>query len=90
MERSALRLELLKVLLPSASRHGLENDGVIEIARKLENYVVESAPEKSIGEEQPASPNRETLSLPRKDKQDPGVPEFLTPPVVDKSSKNRR
>jgi len=90
MERSALRLELLKVLVPSAARHSLETHAVVEIARALENYVVESAPEKSIGEEQPASPNRETLSLPRKDKQDPGVPEFLTPPVVDKSSKNRR
>ncbi len=87
LERSVIRLEILKVLVPVASRHSLQGDEIVKTARVLENYVVESAPN---GGDQPDPPIRDTLSLPRKDKQDEPIPAFLTPPQVDKSSKNRR
>lgn len=82
-----IRLEIVKVLVPVSSRHGLTGDEIVETARKLESYVVGSAPN---GEEQPDSPNRETLTLPRKEKQNGSVPDFLTPPLVDKSNQKRR
>lgn len=87
MERDALRLELLKALIPVASRHGLVSDEIVESARKLESYVVDSAPN---GEEKPDSPNRGLLTLPRKEKQDGSIPDFMTPPLVDKSNQKRR
>lgn len=87
LERISIRLEILKILVPAASRHGLTTEETVGISRTLENYVVESAPN---GGDQPDPPTRDTLSLPRKDKQDDPIPAFMTPPQVDKSSKNRR
>lgn len=87
LDRALLRLEILKALVPVASRYSIEGDQIVETARKLESYVVESAPN---GVEQPDTPNRDTLSLPQKDKQGEGVPAFLTPPQVDKSNQKRR
>lgn len=87
---AAVRLEILKVLVPNASRHSLATDEILQTARKLENYVVEFASEKSDSGDQPDPLARETLSLPRKDKPDEAIPAFMTPPQVDKSSKNRR
>jgi len=87
MERDAIRLEILKVLVPAASRLSLMGDEIVESARKLESYVVDSAPN---GEEEPDSSNRGLLTLPRKDKPSETVPDFLTPPLVDKSNKPRR
>ena len=87
LERTTVRLEILKVLAPAASRNGLTTGEIVGTARVLENYVVESAPN---GGDQPDPPTRDTLSLPRKDKQDDPIPAFMTPPQVDKSSKNRR
>lgn len=84
---AAIRLEIVKALVPVSSRHGLTCDEIVETARKLESYVVDSAPN---GEEIPDSPNRGTLTLPRKDKPSEAVPEFMTPPQVDKSNQKRR
>lgn len=87
MDPYIIRLEILKVLVPAASRHALQGNEIVETARKLESYVVDFAPN---GGEQPDPPNRETLTLPRKDKVDEALPNFMTPPQVDKSNQKRR
>ena len=84
LEADHARLEILKVLIPAASRHGIsEPERIIETARALEQYVLESP---QIGEVTPDSPSRRGPGRPRKEKHDPSTPEFLTPPMVDKSN----
>lgn len=79
MQPAEVRIELLKLLVPSASKVGItEPERIIDSCRKLESYVLESAPN---GEEQPDSPTRGTLRLPRKGKQNEATPAFLTPPT---------
>lgn len=74
-----IRLELLKVLIPTASRAGISDPkNLIDSCRMLESYVLESQPQV---EEQPASTARSTLKLPRKDKRADAAPAFLTPPT---------
>lgn len=79
-----VRLELLKVLIPSAARNSLTEPEILTAtARTLENYVLESP--------QPAeatsdSANKRGPGRPRKEKPDQAPPAFLTPPVVDKSN----
>jgi hypothetical protein len=83
MDKRGLRLELLKVLLPMASRAGIEDPAkIIEKARTLENYVLDSD---ATGEETPDSPLKRGPGRPRKEKPDSDPPDFLTPPLVDKS-----
>lgn len=79
-----VRLEILKVLIPAASRHGIsEPQNIVESARMLEKYVVES-PEQEVVK--PDASDKRTLRLPRKDKQVDAPPAFMTPPTVDKSN----
>lgn len=79
-----VRLELLKVLLPSAARNSITDpQKLIEVARTLENYVLESP---QPAEATPDSANKRGPGRPRKEKPDQAPPAFLTPPVVDKSN----
>jgi hypothetical protein len=73
-----VRLEILKVLIPSASRVGIqEPDNLIEISRKLEKYVIDSDQTDAVT---PDASGKRTLGLPRKEKRNPDTPAFLTPP----------
>lgn len=74
---SEIRLRLLGHLIPVASRHGLTGDEIINTARALEKYVLDSAQQ---GEGEPASPARRTLTRPRKGQPADAPPAFLTPP----------
>lgn len=70
-----VRLDLLKVLIPVASRHGLTSDELVKTCTQLENYVIGLQP----SEETPTSPPRKTLIRPERTT-DVKVPGFLTPP----------
>lgn len=78
-----VRLEIVKVVAPVASRHGLTSDELVQTCCMLEKYVIGSAPS---DEAKPDSSPRGTLKLPRKEKQADRLPEFMTPPSVDKSN----
>lgn len=79
-----VRLEIIKVLLPSASRHGIsEPEQIIKIATQLADFVLESATQ---GAASPDAPDKRTLKLPRKEKPADATPAFMTPPPVDKSN----
>lgn len=91
LTRQSIRLAILQVLIPVASRNGITHpEEIVESARKLESYVVDSTSEKSEGGDQPDPPNRGTMTLPRKDKPSGTLPEFMTPPQVDKSNQKHR
>lgn len=72
MEAPDVRLELVKAVVPIASRHGLTGDEIVETCTRLEKYVL-GLP--SVGE-LPAPTPRKTLTRPVKDNQ---VPSFLSP-----------
>ena len=83
LNRSEVRLRILGVLIPAASRHGIsEPEQIIKSATTLENYVVESVPLDVVT---PDTSNRKTLTRPLKEKPLVATPEFMTPPTVDKS-----
>lgn len=67
-----VRLELLKVLVPVASRHGLTTDDLVNTCTRLEKYVLGFAP---VGD-MPTPTTRKTLTKPVKDN---SVPSFLSP-----------
>lgn len=71
MEPVDIRLELVKAMIPTASRHGLMGGEIVSTCTLLEKYVLGSVP----SEETPASPPRKTLTRPVKDNQ---VPDFLS------------
>jgi len=71
MEPVEVRLELIKALIPTASRHGLTGDEMVGTCTLLEKYVLGSQP----SGETPAPPPRKTLTRPIKDNQ---VPDFLS------------
>lgn len=71
MEPAEIRLELIKALIPSASRHGLVGDEIVNTCTTLEKYVIGSP----ASGETPAPPTRKTLTRPVKDNQ---VPDFLS------------
>lgn len=85
MQAEYVRLEILKVLIPAATRNALSDqpEKIVETARTLEKYVLESP---QAGEVSPDSPNRRILTRPRKEKAEDGTPAFLTPLMVDKSN----
>jgi hypothetical protein len=84
MRAPEVRLEILKVLIPVATRNGISDPEIlISASRTLENYVLESHP---TGEVTPDSPTKRGPGRPRKEKPDPSPPDFLTPPMVDKSN----
>jgi hypothetical protein len=63
MSDAAVRLELLKVLIPQASKYGLTEPKImIETCTQLENYVLDS----KHGESQPDSPTTRRMGRPRK------------------------
>lgn len=79
-----VRLEIVKVLLPAASRHGItEPEQIIKTAAHLADFVLESPQQ---GAASPDAPDKRTLKLPRKEKPADATPDFLTPPPVDKSN----
>lgn len=79
-----VRLEIIKVLIPSASRHGITDpEQIIKTATQLADFVLESAKQ---GAASPDAPDKRTLKLPRKEKPADTPPDFLTPPPVDKSN----
>lgn len=84
VNRSEVRLRLLGMLIPAASRHGISApQEIIDSATTLEKYVVESAqPDVAT----PNTSNRPTLTRPRKGQPPVETPAFLTPPSVDKSN----
>lgn len=84
LDPSLVRLEILKLVVPNASRHSIaEPEKMLEIARTLENYVLESP---KPAEETPDSATGRRPGRPRKEKPEPPTPDFLTPPMVDKSN----
>lgn len=79
-----VRLEILKVLLPMASRHGISDpEEIVKTATRLTAFVLESSQQ---GAASPDAPDKRTLKLPRKEKPAEATPDFLTPPPVDKSN----
>ena len=84
LDRDEVRLRILALLIPAASRHGISDPTqIIESATELEKYVVESVRDDV---RSPDTSNRKQLTLPRKEKQPVTTPDFLTPPPVDKSN----
>ena len=71
LEPEAVRLELVKALIPVASRHGLTSGEIVTTCAQLEKYVL-GLP--SVGEAPTPTP-RKTLTRPVKDNQ---VPSFLS------------
>lgn len=79
-----IRLEILKVLLPMASRHGISDpEEIVKTATRLTAFVLESPQKGAIS---PDAPDKRTLRLPRKEKPTDATPDFMTPPPVDKSN----
>lgn len=71
MQAGEIRLDLVKVMIPVASRHGLTSDEIVETCARLEKYVL-GLP---TVEDPPAPTTRKTLTRPVKDNQ---VPSFLS------------
>ena len=71
MRADEVRLELVKVMIPVASRHGLTSGEIVTTCAQLENYVLGSS---SVGDAPTPTP-RKTLTRPVKDNQ---VPSFLS------------
>lgn len=85
LDPAIIRLEIIKVLLPVASRHGItEPEQIIKTATQLADFVLESAQQ---GAASPDVPDKRGPGRPRKEKPEPSpAPDFLTPPPVDKSN----
>lgn len=71
MQADDVRLDLVKAMIPVASRHGLTGDEIVETCARLEKYVIGSP----AVEVPPAPTARKTLTRPVKDNQ---VPAFLS------------
>ena len=71
MQAVDVRLELVKVMIPVASRHGLTSGELIDSCTQLEKYVIGSP----TVADPPATTSRKTLTRPVKDNQ---VPDFLS------------
>ena len=74
MQEADVRLELVKVMIPVASRHGLTSAELVESCTRLEKYVLGLS---SVGEAPTPTP-RKTLTKPVK-LPDNSVPSFLSP-----------
>lgn len=72
LEPDAVRLEIVKAVIPVASRHGLAGDELVNTCTRLEKYVLGFAP---VGD-MPTPTTRKTLTKPVKDN---SVPSFLSP-----------
>ena len=71
MQADDVRLDLVKAMIPVASRHGLTSDEIVETCARLEKYVL-GLP---TVEDPPAPTTRKTLTRPVKDNL---VPSFLS------------
>ena len=71
MQADEIRLDLVKAMIPVASRHGLTSDEIVETCARLEKYVL-GLP---TVEDPPAPTTRKTLTRPVKDNL---VPSFLS------------
>lgn len=71
MQAGEIRLDLVKAMIPVASRHGLTSDEIVETCARLEKYVL-GLP---TVEDPPAPTTRKTLTRPVKDNP---VPDFLS------------
>ena len=71
MQADEVRLDLVKAMIPVASRHGLTGDEIVETCARLEKYVL-GLP---TVEDPPAPTTRKTLTRPVKDNP---VPDFLS------------
>jgi len=71
MQADEVRLDLVKAMIPVASRHGLTSDEIVETCTRLEKYVL-GLP---AVEDPPAPTTRKTLTRPVKDNP---VPDFLS------------
>lgn len=71
MQADEVRLDLVKAMIPVASRHGLTSDEIVETCARLEKYVL-GLP---AVEDPPAPTTRKTLTRPVKDNR---VPDFLS------------
>ena len=71
MQADEIRLDLVKAMIPVASRHGLTGDEIVKTCARLEKYVLGLS---SVGEAPTPTP-RKTLTRPVKDNQ---VPSFLS------------
>ena len=71
LEPESVRLELVKAMIPVASRHGLTSGEIVTTCTQLEKYVLGLS---SVGEAPTPTP-RKTLTRPVKDNQ---VPSFLS------------
>ena len=71
MQADEVRLDLVKAMIPVASRHGLTGDEIVETCTRLEKYVL-GLP---TVEDPPAPTTRKTLTRPVKDNP---VPDFLS------------
>jgi len=71
LEPDFARLEIVKVMAPLSSRHGLTSAELVESCTRLEKYVLGLS---SVGEAPTPTP-RKTLTRPVKDNQ---VPSFLS------------
>lgn len=75
MSPETVRIELLKLFIPNASRQGLTDPAlVIETCSKLEEYVLGSKQAEDLPDSAPRKGGR-----PRKEKSDPTLPSFLDP-----------
>lgn len=78
MSPADARLEILKILIPAASKVGIsEPEQLVKISRKFEEYVLES---RQMVEGTPDSTSKRPPGRPRKEKPIPDTPAFLTPP----------
>ncbi|MEG7697746.1 hypothetical protein U2181_15380 [Listeria monocytogenes] len=68
LEPDAIRLEIVKAMVPVGSRHGLTSDELVDTCARLEKYVIGSP---SVGE-MPTPASRKTLTKPVKDNSVPG------------------
>ncbi len=73
MQAADVRLELVKVMIPVASRHGLTSGEIVTTCTQLEKYVLGLS---SVGEAPTPTP-RKTLTKPVK-LPDNSVPSFLS------------
>lgn len=71
LEPDYVRLDLVKAMIPVASRHGLTSGEIVTTCTQLEKYVLGLS---SVGEAPTPTP-RKTLTRPVKDNQ---VPSFLS------------
>lgn len=71
MQADEIRLDLVKAMIPVASRHGLTGDEIVKTCARLEKYVL-GLP---TVEDPPAPTTRKTLTRPVKDNL---VPSFLS------------